>query len=90
MIIAAALCPAPPLLIRELTGADPAAPELRSACLDAVTELTAAAPDGIAVVGAAEETTQWDGGRNSPMRAAHRSDRAGGGGSCGRWLPAVA
>ncbi len=62
MIIAAALCPAPPLLIRELTGADPAAPELRSACLDAVTELTAAAPDVIAVVGAAEETTQWDGG----------------------------
>jgi hypothetical protein len=62
MIIAVALCPAPPLLIRELTGADPAAPELRSACLDAVTELTASAPEVVAVVGTAEETAQWDGG----------------------------
>lgn len=61
MIIAAALCPAPPLLIRELTGADPALPDLRSACLDAVAELTAAGPDVIAIVGAAEQTRTWDG-----------------------------
>ena len=53
MIVAAALCPAAPLLVRELTGADPAVPELRSAALDAVAELEAEGPDVIAVVGVA-------------------------------------
>lgn len=61
MIAAAALCPAAPLLVRELTGADPAVPELRAACLAAVAELVAAAPDVIAVVGAADQTATWDG-----------------------------
>ena len=52
MIIAAALCPAPPLLIRELTGAEPVLPELRLACRDAVAELLAGQPELIAIVGA--------------------------------------
>ena len=60
MIVAAALCPAPPLLVRELTGADQVAADLRAACLDAVAELMAAAPEVIAVAGAAEQTSTWD------------------------------
>ncbi len=56
MLTAAALCPAPPLLARELTGADPVVPELRQACLDAATELVRSAPDVVAVVGTADQT----------------------------------
>jgi len=63
VIIAAALCPAAPLLVREVTGADPVVPDLRGACLAAVAELAAAAPGVTVVVGAAERTTTWDAGR---------------------------
>lgn len=59
MITAAALCPAAPLLARELTGADPVVPELRRACLDAVISLAASAPDLVAVVGAGTQTRDW-------------------------------
>src|SRR5215475_1676402 len=59
MITAAALCPAAPLLARELTGADPVVPELRRACLDAVVSLVASAPDLVAVVGAGTQTRDW-------------------------------
>lgn len=60
MLIAAACCPAPPLLDRQLTGADPVLPELRQACLDAVTALVRAEPEVIAVVAAASEQRSWD------------------------------
>jgi hypothetical protein len=60
VIIAAALCPAPPLLARELTGADPVLPELRRACLDAAAALVAAGPDLVIVVGVAETTRPYD------------------------------
>jgi hypothetical protein len=60
VITAAALCPAPPALARELTGADPVLPELRQACQDAAAALVRADPDLIAVVGAAEQTQAWD------------------------------
>jgi hypothetical protein len=64
MITAAALCPAPPLLARELTGADPVVPDLREACRQAAAGLLASRPDVVAVVGAAEKTADWDpGGR---------------------------
>ncbi len=64
MIAAAALCPAPPLLARELTGADPVVPDLREACRQAAAALLASRPDVVAVVGAAEKTADWDpGGR---------------------------
>jgi hypothetical protein len=56
VITAAALCPAPPLLARELTGADPVVPELRQACLDAAAGLLQSDPDMIAVVGTGEQT----------------------------------
>jgi len=59
VITSAALCPAPPLLARELTGTDPVVPALRSACLDAAAALIADAPDLIAVVGVAAETRAW-------------------------------
>ncbi|HUZ24830.1 MAG TPA: hypothetical protein VMV07_13820 [Streptosporangiaceae bacterium] len=60
MIVAAALCPAPPLLARELTGGDPALPELRDACGEVTRRLLEAEPEAIAVVGAAPQTRLWD------------------------------
>jgi hypothetical protein len=59
MIIAAALCPAPPLLIPGLTGAAQVLPELRQACQAAVAEIVAAGPELIAVIGAGERTGIW-------------------------------
>jgi hypothetical protein len=60
MLVGAALCPAPPLLARELTGTDPVVPELRQASRDAVAALLAAEPGVVAVVGAADEEGGWD------------------------------
>jgi hypothetical protein len=60
VLIAAALCPAPPLLAREVTGADPVVPELRQACRDAVAALLAARPGLVVVVGVADNTGAWD------------------------------
>src|SRR5450755_1123465 len=60
MIVAAALCPAPPLLARELTGGDVVLPEMREACGEATRRLLRAEPAVIAVVGAAAETGLWD------------------------------
>jgi hypothetical protein len=60
MITAAAVCPAPPLLARELTGADPVVPELRKACQDAVAGLLRSRPEVIVVVGVGEQTRTWD------------------------------
>ena len=62
MIVAAALCPAPPLLVPELTGAREVAAGLRDACLASVAELMAAGPDAVAVVGAAGRTGRWSDG----------------------------
>jgi len=62
MIIAAALCPSPPVLVRELTGADPVVADLRDACANAVHALLAARPDVIVVVGPGPETTAWPAG----------------------------
>jgi hypothetical protein len=58
MIVAAALCPWPPLLVRELTGADPVLPELRAACAAAVAALLAAGPAVVAVVGPGPHTAR--------------------------------
>jgi hypothetical protein len=60
MLIAAALCPAPPLLVRELTGADPVLPELRQACRESVNELIRADADAIVIVGVAGEERIFD------------------------------
>jgi hypothetical protein len=64
VIVAAAICPCPPLLARELTGQAEVLPELRAACAAAVASLAAAGPDMIVVVGPDAETASWDpGGR---------------------------
>jgi len=60
VITVAAICPATPLLVGGLTGSDPVVPDLRQACLDAVSQVAATAPELIAVIGAAGQTRQWD------------------------------
>jgi hypothetical protein len=60
VLTAAALCPAAPLLARELTGADPVVPELRQACREAVDALVEVSPDVVIVVGAGNQTRIWD------------------------------
>jgi hypothetical protein len=69
MIIAAALCPAPPLLARELTGRDPVLPELRQVCREAAARLLRARPDVIVVIGAAQQTRTWDGASKLDLSA---------------------
>ncbi|TGB08220.1 class III extradiol dioxygenase subunit B-like domain-containing protein [Streptomyces sp. MZ04] len=57
MLVAAAVCPCPPLLVPEVAAG--AAPELdaaRAACTDAVGVLAAARPDRLVVVGPAEQS----------------------------------
>ena len=49
------LCPHPPLLLRELTGATDLAADLRAACVAAVGDLVAAGPGEVVVVGGADE-----------------------------------
>jgi hypothetical protein len=61
MIVEAALCPAAPLLARELTGRAVVLPELREACAEVTGRLVRARPDVIAVVGAGPQTGAWDG-----------------------------
>ena len=61
MITSAALCPWPPLLVRELTGADPVLPELRAACAEAVATLLRDGPEVVAVVGPGTATVSWPG-----------------------------
>ncbi|HEU5421105.1 MAG TPA: hypothetical protein VFV41_25700 [Streptosporangiaceae bacterium] len=81
MITAAALCPAPPLLARELTGGDPVLPELREACLAAVRALQRTRPEVIAIVGPAEQTGVWD--SSSRLDLGIYAPAVGGGGTAG-------
>ena len=60
MISVAALCPHPPLLFRELAGAQDAAADLRAACSEAVGALLASEPEAVVVVGAADSGRTWD------------------------------
>lgn len=60
MIVAAVVCPHPPLLLRELSGAQDALPDLRQACRDALTEALAAEPGAVVVVGGADAAGEWD------------------------------
>jgi hypothetical protein len=60
VIVAAALCPSPPLLAGVLTGQAEVLPELSAACATAVARLLAAAPDVIAVAGPASATGPGD------------------------------
>ncbi|KOU08549.1 hypothetical protein ADK86_03890 [Streptomyces sp. NRRL F-5755] len=56
MLVAAAVCPCPPILVPEVaSGAAPELDGLRAAALDAVGVLAAARPDRLVVVGPAEQ-----------------------------------
>jgi hypothetical protein len=55
MLVAAAVCPCPPLLVPEVAaGAAPELDDLRSACADVVGVLAAARPDRLVAVGPSE------------------------------------
>ncbi|MDI3386390.1 class III extradiol dioxygenase subunit B-like domain-containing protein [Streptomyces sp. B-S-A8] len=57
MLVAAAVCPCPPLLVPEVAaGAAGELAEARAACADAVAVLAAARPDRLIVVGPAEQS----------------------------------
>lgn len=60
MIVAAAVCPWPPVLAAELTGPDPVISGLRDACSQAVRRLVRARPEVVAVIGPARRTRVWD------------------------------
>jgi hypothetical protein len=69
MIASAALCPATPLLARELSGREPVLTELREACADAIKALLDGGPRGIVVVAPAVGTA-LHAGRLDPSRYA--------------------
>ncbi|WP_017615435.1 class III extradiol ring-cleavage dioxygenase family protein [Nocardiopsis salina] len=56
MIVGTAVCPHPPLLLRELTGGQDVAAPLRQACHGALAELTATDPDLLIAVGGGDST----------------------------------
>ncbi len=63
-----ALCPHPPLLLRELSGASDAVPELRAACRAAVADLVAGDPAEVVVVGPGERPGPLDAGLVTDVR----------------------
>jgi hypothetical protein len=85
VIVAAALCPAAPLLVRELTGRALVLPELRAACAEVTGRLLRARPAVIAVVGAGPRTRAWDGESRLDV-ASFGGPSAAGRGSAG-WAP---
>jgi hypothetical protein len=63
-IVAAAVCPYPPMLVPEVaSGAAPELDDLRAACADAIRHLVAAGPDWIMVVGSGPTPTGAEIGR---------------------------
>lgn len=60
VMVAAVVCPHPPLLFRELSGAQDALPDLRAACRRALGSALSSVPDVVVVVGGAEEAREWD------------------------------
>lgn len=92
MLVAAAVCPHPPLIVPELAaGAAGELAPLRAACDAAVADLLAARPDRVVVVGTGPETTgfpQGGAGSFSPY-GVNLSVRlgAGGGGDVEERLP---
>jgi hypothetical protein len=69
MIVAAALCPSPPLLCAQLTGRRPVLPELRAACAEVVGRLLGQDLDVIVVVGPGAATGTWDAGSRLDLPA---------------------
>ena len=72
MLTGAAVCPHPPLLVPEATGApgpaDLELERLRAACRQAVADLIGERPDLVAVVGGAAHTAQFPAGTPGSLR----------------------
>lgn len=68
VIVAAAVCPHPPLLLRELGGRDDVLADVRASCVDAVRELLSQQLDLVTVVGGAERTYQPSAGAQPDPR----------------------
>ncbi len=94
MLIAAAVCPHPPLLVPEAAcGAAAELDETRAACDAAIAVLAAADPDLIVTVGGAAETAEFDGSAGGSLAAYGVGWRTGAGTpvlplslTIGRWL----
>lgn len=94
MLVAAAVCPHPPLIVPELAGA--AAPELdalRTACAAAIRSLVWAEPDLLVVVGGASESAAYPADASGTLRPWGVDVRVGPGEpvlplslTIGRWL----
>jgi hypothetical protein len=79
VLVAAALCPHPPVLVPEVAGgAAPELDELRAACDDAVRALTTADPDVVVVVGNGPRTEELGGDAGGSLRRYGVPLRAGG------------
>lgn len=69
MLVAAAVCPCPPLLVPEVAaGAARELDTLRDACTAALGVLAAARPDLLVVVGGGESGHVWEGGGTGTFR----------------------
>ncbi|MDH6113073.1 hypothetical protein P3T36_005552 [Kitasatospora sp. MAP12-15] len=70
MLVAAAVCPCPPLLVPEVaSGAAAELDALRAACAEAVAELLAAGPELLVLVGTGPQAEVWtEGGAGSLRR----------------------
>ncbi|RII09469.1 hypothetical protein DSC45_30790 [Streptomyces sp. YIM 130001] len=67
MLVSAAVCPCPPLLVPEVAvGAAPELDELRAACSDAIAVLAASRPDRLVVTGPAEQRARGPYAQGSP------------------------
>jgi hypothetical protein len=60
VLVSAAVCPHPPLLLPGLTGAADVGAELRASCLVAVEEVLREGPEQVVVVGGAATTSTFD------------------------------
>jgi hypothetical protein len=79
VLVAAALCPHPPVLVPEVAGgAAPELDELRAACDDVVRALTTADPDVVVVVGNGPRTEELGGDAGGSLRRYGVPLRAGG------------
>lgn len=94
MLIAASVCPQPPLLLPELSAAAPDwLARLRAACAESVAALVAAAADTLVVVGSVPVTRVYPGDAAAALGGFGVEVRAGGGGAplpyplaIGAWL----
>lgn len=79
MLVSAALCPHPPMLLPGLTGTVDVAHDLRAHCLDAVRGLLDAGPDVVVVVGGADRGGVWP-ADSAPATSAYRGRPTAGAG----------